>query len=120
MKKQKSKKWGSREQRDAFRQELNGYGIKIQKHTNIPLKNQHKSQWPRARSGYAVDMYRAGYFGAMLMDASEWQNIHSWCKENLKQYSWNGNVFWFETDHDRSKFIQKFDARLLLPIDIGL
>lgn len=111
MKKQKPKKWGSRQQREEWRQELNAFGPR-KRHTNIPLKEQFGSIWPRAKSGFAKDMFKAGYFGALLHNSTGWQNIHMWCKDNFEQYSWNGSLFWFQTKEDRERFMRKYESTI--------
>jgi hypothetical protein len=55
-------------------------------------------------AGQWVSRFReAGYYSVpagLKGVQQEWQNMHSWCKEQFgsNHYTWTGSTFWFETE----------------------
>lgn len=118
MKKQKPKKWGSRQQREEWRQEMNAFGLK-KRHTNIPKEQTIEYVWPRIRARRnkhyvnAKLFFEAGYF-AVDYQGEGWITTHNWCKENIGVYTWTGNIFWFQSETDRQKFLKQFTESIRL------
>ncbi len=51
---------------------------------------------------------RAGYI-PIRADALKWEEIHKWLGSNCpNQYTWTGNIFWFDDSEIAVKFALRF------------
>ncbi len=63
---------------------------------------------------YAKDFEKAGYPMAIPARLSDWREIHAWCQQafpgrhNRPGYCWTGEKFWFLTEADKVRFLEKW------------
>jgi hypothetical protein len=67
----------------------------------------------RRKTFYAKDFAAAGYPMAVLRNLAQWPAVHRWCHEQFRDkcgrtYTWTGEKFWFQTEADRQKFIERW------------
>lgn len=93
------------------------YWLKNWKRSGPTAQHASNSDFPRVynRRSYvkAQEFEEAGYPMAVLRSNENWQEVHRWCAEQFRNergvtYTWTGEKFWFQTEADRDKFVERW------------